>query len=204
MYVGFRLDESGYNHQGVAVRSFSRRAHAAFSDQRRVGAAAKQSRVGIASIIYRKMNLYEAAHLARQLMMENQLTDWSFGFDHARRRFGRCDYTHRQITLSRPLTLLNSIDEVRDTILHEIAHALCPKDGHGAKWRAVCRRLGAKPARCYSDATVVSPTRSPAQYRFGCPKCNWWVQRRRRSRRAYLCKLCRGKVIFQPAETSSD
>ena len=95
------------------------------------------------------------------------------------------------------LTLLNNIDEVRDTILHEIAHALCPKDGHGPRWRATCRRLGAKPVRCYTDATVVSPPRAPAPYRFGCPKCDWWVDRRRRSRRGYLCKLCRGRVIFR-------
>ncbi len=145
------------------------------------------------------MNLYEASHLARELIARHGLSGWRFSFDHARRRFGRCDYTNRRITLSRPLTLLNTLDEVRDTILHEIAHALCPKDGHGARWRATCRRIGAKPARCYSDATVLSPPRAPAPYRFGCPRCDWWVDRRRLSRRAYLCKHCRGKVIFTPA-----
>jgi predicted SprT family Zn-dependent metalloprotease len=145
------------------------------------------------------MNLYEAAHLAKDLMKQHGLIQWSFYFDHARRRFGKCDYTHRKITLSRPLTLLNSIDEVRDTILHEIAHALCPKDGHGPRWRAICRKIGARPTRCYTDAAVVSPPRRAAPYRFGCPSCNWWVERRRRSRRVYLCKICRGKVVFQIA-----
>ena len=95
--------------------------------------------------------------------------------------------------------LLNGIDEVRDTILHEIAHALCPKDGHGPRWRATCRRIGARPARCYTEASVISPPRAPAPYRFGCPRCGWWVERRKRSRRAYLCKLCRGKVTYQLA-----
>src|SRR3954462_9851485 len=152
------------------------------------------------------MNLYEAANLARQLIALHGLTDWRFSFDHARRRFGRCDYTDRRITLSRPLTLLNSLDEVRDTILHEIAHALCPKDGHGPRWRVVCRKIGARPVRCYTDTSVVSPPRAPARYRFGCPRCNWWVERRRRSRRTYLCKLCRGNVQFErrlsPSEAS--
>src|SRR5689334_16215777 len=143
------------------------------------------------------MNLYEASHLAKDLMSQHGLSDWRFTFDHARRRFGKCDYTNRRITLSRPLTLLNGLDEVRDTILHEIAHALCPKDGHGPRWRATCRKIGARPLRCYTDASVVSPPRRAAPYHFGCPTCNWWVERRRRSRRAYLCKLCRGKVVFQ-------
>src|SRR4051812_20322172 len=143
------------------------------------------------------MNLYEAAHLARNLMSQHGLAGWKFTFDHARRRFGKCDYTHRRITLSRPLTLLNTLDEVRDTILHEIAHALCPKDGHGARWRAICRKIGAKPMRCYNDAQVVSPPRRPAPYRFGCARCDWWVERRRRSRSIYVCKICRGKVQFQ-------
>jgi len=143
------------------------------------------------------MNLHEAARLARDLIATHGLEGWTFTFDHARRRFGKCDYTHRRITLSKSLTFLNGLDEVRDTILHEIAHALCPKDGHGARWRATCRRIGAKPMRCYTDANVVSPPRSPAAYRFGCPKCNWWVDRRRLSRRAFLCKLCRGKSYFR-------
>ena len=82
------------------------------------------------------MNLYEAAHLAKELMTRHGLAGWSFEFDHARRRFGRCDYTHRRITLSKPLTFLNPIEEVRDTLLHEIAHALAgERAGHGAKWR---------------------------------------------------------------------
>ena len=144
------------------------------------------------------MNLYEASHLARELIARHGLAGWRFSFDHARRRFGRCDYTNRRITLSRPLTLLNTLDEVRDTILHEIAHALCPKDGHGARWRATCRRIG-RTNRALLQRRDGSSRRRRAPYRFGCPRCDWWVDRRRLSRRAYLCKHCRGRVIFTPA-----
>jgi predicted SprT family Zn-dependent metalloprotease len=146
------------------------------------------------------VNLFEASHLARQLMNLHGLTDWSFGFDHARRRFGKCNYTARQITLSKPLTFLNSLDEVRDTLLHEIAHALAPGAKHGPRWRAVCRQIGARPVRCYTDQNVVSPPRPPALYLFGCARCDWWVQRRRQSRRKYQCKICRGNVIFKQRE----
>src|SRR5438045_777810 len=148
------------------------------------------------------MNLHEAAHVAKDLLRDHGLLDagWTFAFDHARRRFGKCDYTHRRITLSRALTFLNGIDEVRDTLLHEIAHALCPDGGHGPRWRAVCRRIGARPVRCYSDDAVVSPPRRAAPYRFGCPRCDWWVDRRRIARRKnFVCTRCRGKVIYRDA-----
>ena len=145
------------------------------------------------------MNLHAAAHLARELMATHGLAGWTFAYDHARRRFGKCDYTHRRITLSRPLTFLNAEAEVRDTLLLELAPALTLGDGHGRGWRAACRRVGARPARCYTDAQVVSPPRPPAPYQLGCPKCGWWVDRRRRlpRGRAYRCTRCRGDAVFR-------
>ncbi|MGH7214324.1 MAG: SprT-like domain-containing protein [Tepidisphaeraceae bacterium] len=145
------------------------------------------------------MNLYEAGHLARELMRRHGLLGqgWTFSFDHARRRFGCCHYHTKRITLSRPLTFLNAIDEVRDTVLHEIAHALTPGDGHGRKWRAKCAQIGATPRRCYKDEEIVAPPRAAAKYLLGCEACGWWVERRRRSRRKYVCKRCSGSVEYR-------
>ena len=145
------------------------------------------------------MNLYEAAHLARSLMKEHGLDGWSFAFDHARRRFGACSYTRRRITLSRPLVLLNGMDEVRDTVLHEIAHALCPGDKHGPRWRTTCARIGARPKRCYDEEEIVAPARPPARYLLGCTRCDWWSPRRRRMKGKYVCRTCRGRVVYREA-----
>ena len=147
--------------------------------------------------------MYRAHYLARQLMNRHGLSDWAFGFDHARRRFGSCRCGSKRITLSRPLTLLNTEEQVRNTILHEIAHALTPGAGHGARWRQKCREIGAEPARCYTEDEVISPARAPAPYRFGCAACGWWVERRRRSRRNYVCARCRGPVTYQINNSSN-
>ena len=145
------------------------------------------------------MHPHDALELARELMRGHGLFEagWRFAFDHARRRFGCCNYTRKLITLSRTLTLLNGEAEVRDTLLHEIAHALCPDDGHGARWRAKCREIGAQPRRCYSDDAVASPPRRPARYEWGCGTCDWWVQRRRRTRKAFVCAKCSAKLHYR-------
>jgi predicted SprT family Zn-dependent metalloprotease len=143
------------------------------------------------------MHPADARDLATNLMSAHGLAGWTFRFDHARRRFGSCRCRAKVITLSRPLTILNGTDQVRDTILHEIAHALTPGDGHGPKWRAACLRIGAAPKRCYTDTEVTSPPRKPARYRFGCPPCAWWVDRRRLTRRKYICAKCRGPLAYE-------
>jgi predicted SprT family Zn-dependent metalloprotease len=143
------------------------------------------------------MNLHEARNLATDLMRQHGLAGWTFRFDRARRRFGSCQPTRRTITLSRALTLLNDLDQVRDTLLHEIAHALTPGDNHGPRWKAKCVELGAKPERCYTHEQVVAPPRREARYRIGCPRCNWWADRRRLLARQLVCKTCRSDVIYE-------
>ena len=142
------------------------------------------------------MHLPEARQLAKELLRRHGLPEWHFHFDRARRRFGCCHLERKFITLSAPLTFLNDADQVRDTILHEIAHALAPGDGHGRKWKAVCQCIGASPKRCYEDAQVNLPPRAPARYRMGCPRCGWWVERHRRTRRKLICRDCRSPVVI--------
>jgi len=143
------------------------------------------------------MNLYLARDLARTLIRQHGLVQWSFAYDHARRRFGSCQPTRKVITLSKHLVFLNDEEQVRDTILHEIAHALTPGDGHGRRWRAKCLEVGAKPSRCYTDEDVTSPPRRPAAFQMGCERCGWWVDRRRQTRRRLVCKACRSPVVIR-------
>lgn len=68
---------------------------------------------------------------------------WSFGFDSAKRRLGACNYAAKRITVSRYLVALLDDDEVHQTLLHEVAHALAGAEaGHGPRWLALARELG--------------------------------------------------------------
>ena len=143
------------------------------------------------------MNLIDARQLARELMQVHGLAEWRFEFDGARRRFGSCRLGRKVITLSRTLTFLNGEEQVRDTILHEISHALTPGDGHGLRWKAKCREIGARPVRCYGEKDVATPARRAARYRVGCATCGWWADRHRLSRRKLVCRTCQTPVVFE-------
>ena len=97
------------------------------------------------------MDLHSADALARALMAEHGLdrTGWAFAFDDATRRMGSCRFGEEMlITLSRHYAQCADEAQVRDTVLHEIAHALTPRDKHGTRWKAVALRLGATPRAC--------------------------------------------------------
>lgn len=138
------------------------------------------------------MNLSDAKNLAVNLMSQNGLTGWSFEFSRAKRLFGYCHWDKKTISLSRYLVDLNEESEVRTTILHEIAHALAPRnEGHGNLWAATCVKLGIAPVRCYDSAegsrNVVVP--EPRFY-YGCSNCNARIGRFKRSRRGVACSAC--------------
>jgi predicted SprT family Zn-dependent metalloprotease len=91
----------------------------------------------------------EARELASGLMARHGLTGWELVFDDAKTRAGVCRHDRRQIGLSRPLTSVHGVEQVTDTILHEIAHALAgPKHGHDRVWRRIAVRIGCTGLRC--------------------------------------------------------
>ena len=113
---------------------------------------------------------------------------WRFKWDRARRRFGSCNFGKKEITLSRYLASLNDIAQSRDTILHEIAHALAGREaGHGPQWRAACRRVGARPERCYNTSEVVQPKSRYVRY---CNNCERVIPVYRRSKSKHACGFC--------------
>lgn len=108
-------------------------------------------------------------------MKEHGIT-YHFQFDNATRRFGYCDLTDRLISLSKPLVELNSEERVRNTILHEIAHALAPRgSGHDWQWKIIATKIGCDARRTYDKNLVNSP---PPKYKAVCERHNLYIPRR--------------------------
>jgi predicted SprT family Zn-dependent metalloprotease len=141
--------------------------------------------------------LAQVRRLAEGLLAAHGLHDWSFAYNRRKRSLGLCLYGRRRIELSAHLVRHNSRDEIVDTLLHEIAHALVgPGHGHGRRWREKCREIGARPERC---GQAVMP---PGRWRARCGWCGKDFHRYRRPKRLrgwYCpdCGLVRGRLTWR-------
>lgn len=134
-----------------------------------------------------------ALDLAYELMAEHGLVGWRVKLDHARRRAGQCDYGAKVISLSRHYVRYAEIAHIRDTILHEIAHALVgPRHGHDAVWRQKARELGCTANRCHTLNFATS------RWIMRCPNGCFEVERHRR-KKGLVCATCKTGVEFVAA-----
>src|SRR5271165_928788 len=109
---------------------------------------------------------------------------------------GLCAYARRTIELSTYFVERNGQEEILDTVLHEIAHALVgPGHGHDAVWKRKCVEIGARPARC-GNAEMPE-----GRWRASCRNCGRHFNRHRRPKRlkGWYCPECgpeRGRLIW--------
>ncbi len=115
----------------------------------------------------REERLHEVARQARALMDEHGLEAWTFRFSAAESRLGECREREKVIRLSRRHAVNGDPREVRDTILHEIAHALAGAAArHGPAWKAVAKRLGATPKARAEESEESRANRQAAKAKF--------------------------------------
>ncbi len=142
------------------------------------------------------MDLNELEKLSVDLINQHlPNTDWKFEFNNSKRSFGTFNYTDKNINISRHIAVLNDEIRVKDTILHEIAHALCPKQGHNNIWKRKAREIGACGIRCYStDETDIKQNSSVkvplGKYTLICPNCKREFQFNRRLKNKKACHTC--------------
>lgn len=138
------------------------------------------------------MNIISVIKLAKSLMDEHGLTKdgWRFKLDNSKRRFGCCNYTYKEISLSKELSTLNSEHHVKDTILHEIAHALVGhRHGHNNVWKEKALSIGCNGERCYSTREVNQPD---AKYVAVCVGCGHEHKRHKAPKKTSSCGMCSG------------
>ena len=72
------------------------------------------------------MELNVVKMLADKLLDEHGLIEkgWRFSFDRAKRRAGSCKFSKKEITIAKAYAEQQEVMEIKNTILHEIAHAL--------------------------------------------------------------------------------
>lgn len=130
--------------------------------------------------------------LALELMHKHGLNKWHFEFDHSTRRAGCCNFHDRRISISFDLARNAADEDIRDTILHEIAHALVgKKHNHDAVWEAKAREIGCTGERCHQLRFA------PSRYSVSCEN-NCWTHTAERRDMRLRCRTCGGKLIYSP------
>ena len=98
------------------------------------------------------MELNVVEMLADKLLDEHGLIEkgWRFSFDRAKRRAGSCKFSKKEITIAKAYAKQQEVMEIKNTILHEIAHALVgPQHGHSQIWRKKAKEIGCDASRCH-------------------------------------------------------
>lgn len=142
----------------------------------------------------------EVSQLACETLSYYGLTDWSFTLNRRKRDMGLCLYDPKVIALSVHFVQLNDEETIRDTLLHEVAHALVgPGHGHDAVWRQKSLEVGAKPERLCYDVNMPE-----GRWQATCAGCGMRHHKHRRPKHmvGWYCRHCgreRGRLIWQRA-----
>lgn len=117
--------------------------------------------------------------------------DWVVTFDRAKVRAGLTNFETKTITLSENMIGTVSDHELRNILLHEIAHALVgPLHGHDDVWRAKALEIGCDGCTYHTLGPFVEPL-----WTLDCPCGMTHMKRhvlRKDSMATYACKFCMG------------
>lgn len=120
---------------------------------------------------------------------------YKFAWNNRQRAFGLCNFKKKTIELSRVLTQHQTIEEVKNTILHEIAHAIHPEDGHGPKWRKTFIGFGGDGERVgIGNEEIRAHALKNSKYTLTCPKCGRQSPMHKKPKRQSSCGKCNPRM----------
>ena len=95
------------------------------------------------------MTELEVTKFANTRMQELGISGWNVEFNTSIHSAGFCNYSKRILVFSRRYIKQASSFDVRDTVLHEIAHILTPGSHHNNVWKIKAREIGCSAERCH-------------------------------------------------------
>ena len=140
-----------------------------------------------------EITLEEIEDFAYKNLLKYELLDWNFGFDLAQNRGGVCRYGRKEITLSVTYCLNASREEVLDTVLHEIAHAMVgPGHQHDNVWKKAALKIGCNGEVCHSVEHGLD------KWEGFCPCGQQWRRKKLQKRvRNGTCPKCNAKITWK-------
>ncbi len=147
------------------------------------------------------MQLKDAEKLALKMMSKYNLNEWVFAVNTRKRTLGLCFSHLKRIELSTYFIENNSEEVVKETILHEIAHALVGSShGHNEIWMQMAEKIGCQPKR--KNPAAYMP---PGPWQAICGGCKRLFSRHRKPKYivGHNCVACgpkHGKLQFRKVE----
>jgi predicted SprT family Zn-dependent metalloprotease len=142
------------------------------------------------------MDISKAEGLALQLIKEHELNEWKFGWTNGKMIVGLCKYEIKTITLSKYWIKYLSENEVKNLILHEIAHALVGFENyHNITWKQKAIEIGCDGEVKYDIRKDVAESIKDDQYHYKCPnpECKVVFRRIKPMKKEQACKECCNK-----------
>lgn len=141
------------------------------------------------------MTTNQILSLATELKNKHfELLSWTISFNRRKRAFGVCNYSKRNISLSSVLIPFMTESAIKDTIIHEIAHALTRGHDHDNVWRRKCLELGGNGERVGDSSKFKGGDNSrlefhekSAKYTLTCPTCGSKSYMNRMPKRSQSC-----------------
>ena len=145
--------------------------------------------------------LVEVRKFAEEKIAKYNLDGWVFVWGERDTRYlGLCNYRKKQIILNKPWVkreggIVNA--DVKDVVLHEIAHAMTPGAGHGKDWKRVCRIIGAVPRATKTLPDAMKPAYK-WEARVGEKVVGMWMKRPHKIEK--IIRLGKAYVKTSPGE----
>ena len=131
--------------------------------------------------------------MVRQKVYHGLADEWSATFDLAAGRAAICYFKEKLICLAVSYCMTAPEEELIDTVLHEVAHALVgPQHNHDRVWKLAARRIGCTAERC----TAVTHTAGKWIGRCQCARPILRKRLTRGMRTTARCPVCRTKIVW--------